>query len=168
MATLLTEKTFQKLFVEKLKMYNWLVKQQISDMKHQSRMDIIAYNPAFNIWFGFELKVPKSVKDYTKCLRQMIRYKQAVFQTKPDVFCLITPHNVSREYNDNGFIITRFFWRWGFGVGDYESMNVKFVNGESLVTLDLENPYSGYYDPKEQIKEVKKRVEKYWGGIYVD
>lgn len=157
------EKQLQKLFVEKLKVSNWLVKEQLFDSSNKNRIDAVAYHTAFDVWFGFELKVPTSIKDYTKCLRQMIRYRKANFgKNHPAVLCFITPKNI------NG-IIRRFFWRWGFLVGDYESMKVDCVNGESIVTLDLKNPHSNrYHNPKEQIQEVRSRVKKYWSDIDAD
>lgn len=165
----LTEKQLQKLFVEKLRMSNWLVKEQVFDSSNKNRIDAVAYHTVFEVWFGFELKVPTSIKDYTKCLRQMIRYRKANFgKIHPKILCLITPKNVSYNWNC-GFIIRRFFWRWGFGVGDYESMKVDFVNGESIVELNMANPYSNsYYTPQEQIREVIKRTQKYWDDVDAD
>lgn len=149
------EKQFQDDVCQKLKEAGWYIKTEIYDSTKKNRLDIVAYHSFFETWFCFELKVPNSIKDYTRCLRQMIRYRNAQFKYPTDIFCFITPRNMD-------IIVERFFWRWGFGVGNYESMKVRFVNGEAIATVNLLHPQNYYFTPKEQIMEIKRRANNAW------
>ena len=155
------EKQFQDIFCQKLKEAGWYVKTEIYDSTNNNRLDIVAYHPIFETWFCFELKVPNSIKDYTKCLRQMIRYRNAQFKYPTDLFSFITPKN---DFSPMFTTIERFFWRWGFGVGDCENMKVRFVNGEAIATVNLLHPQSRYFTPKKQITEIKRRTSNAWSG----
>lgn len=154
------EKQFQQEFIDKLKAAAWHVETEISDITNNNRLDVVAYHPIFGAWFCFELKVPNSIKDYTKCLRQMIRYHDAKFKYPTDILCLIIPYSLNNTLSN--IVIERFFWRWGFGVGAYENMKVRFVNGEAIATVDLLYPQNHFFTPKDQIIEIKRRARKAW------
>ena len=157
----MNEKQFQDAFCQRLKGAGWHVEREISDVTNNNRLDVVAYHPIFDAWFCFELKIPNSIKDYTKCLRQMIRYHDAKFKYPTDFLCLLTPKN---DFSLSFMVVERFFWRWGFGVGNFESMKVQFVNGEAIVTVNLLHPESYYFTPKKQITEIKRRTSNAWSG----
>jgi hypothetical protein len=155
-----TEKHFQQQFIGKLKTAAWHVESEVWDLKKANRLDIVAYHRVFDAWFCFELKVPYGIKDYTCCLRQMIRYRNSNFSYPIDLFSLIVPHFDYGSYGN--MIIERFFWRWGFGLGSLERMEIEFVNGESIATINLETPIKPWFSPKNQIAEIKRRAQAAW------
>jgi len=157
-----SEKEMQSEFVKRLKNNGWNpIREEVWDTTHKNRVDIFAYHYAFDNWFCFELKNNPTTVDYTKALRQMIRYRESIFKYPTEISCLIVPTFKHYNYNYEAWI-ERFFWRWGFGVGDLASMKVHFVNAETIAILDLLNPIKPYFTPKEQIIELKKRINKYW------
>jgi hypothetical protein len=65
-------------------------------------------------------------------------------------------------------VIERFFWRFGFGIGSLDRMEIQFVNGESIATINLERPIKPWFSPKVQITEIKRRTHNAWNEKYGD
>lgn len=161
----MSESITQFLFVEKLRKTHWYIREQVTDHSGDSRADVIAYHPNFDVNVAFELKVPKGLLDETKALRQMIRYRNTYFdRMNISLFCYVKPHVNYSAFNQVDEVAKRFFWRWGFGYGSTESMVVEFVNGENKNTIDLMNPLAGTYDtdPKSKIQKIITNSKKYW------
>jgi hypothetical protein len=154
------EKVFESLFCERLKQAGWHCDPQRFNQNNKKRVDVAAYHEVFkDVWFGFELKIPRAICDLTKALRQMIDYRKQKNWTYPfKVFCLITPHRID-------FIHIRYFWRWGFGVGNLDTMHVEFCNGEAKSTINLAIPnYARYCSISERINHILKRSTDGWNS----
>lgn len=155
--TVKNEKELESLFCKRMQLAGWHCFPQRYNLNGDKRIDVAAYHELFkDVFFCFELKIPNALCDLTKALRQMIDYRKQKDWTYPfKVFCLFTP-------NDLNFIHYRYFWRWGFGVGNLDSMAIRFCNAESKSIINLTNPSYGYYQPSERIQHILKRVKDGW------
>jgi hypothetical protein len=154
-----SEREFQQAFASRLRKAEWLVKRERWSSNGAGVIDVLAYHPAYDEWIGFELKMPASVKDYTRAMKQMAeKYRGKRFGLHtPVLLVFMVPKSLSRYRC--GMVIERFFWRWGFGVGDYENMQARWVNGDRIATLDLLNPHSDpWIAPRQKIAEIKRRI----------
>jgi len=152
----LDESIFQETIINFLKENKWCVKKEVTDNTGKCRIDIMAYHNKIDCWIGFELKTPQNNADYTKCLTQLIKYRNATFHPSPRLLCLISSFHVEWYHY-------RYFWRFGFGVGDNSlssDLNIIFPpNGNQKSTLHLSDlgsniSYHEELTPKKQIEKI--------------
>jgi len=162
--TFVDEKDLQQQLSTYLKTQGWWIKEQLTSDRNGDRLDLATTREdCGNKIIGLELKVPKNQSDLTKALVQLIRYRKQWFGLKIDQFAVMIPYPLD-------MISTRFFWRFGFGVGsyhhisDYYQPEVVFVNGEVENTIFLmkprENAYFHFNTP-EKVTRIIDSMKKY-------
>lgn len=153
----LTEAQFATQLYTYLCSRGWTVFEEEWDIRGKLRIDAIVTRPDVGIFIGLELKAPNHLDEVTKALRQMIGYQNTKFSYQPQLFALMTP-------KQQGEAVTRFFWRWGFGMTNYNRDEIVFVNGDRKNTIYLETPEKARpwdRNTPEQTAEIVARMEKY-------
>lgn len=163
------ENTFQDLLAKELSNFGWFVKKEVVDQTGKHRIDFLAYHTLIDCWIGIELKTPRENSDYTKCLAQLIEYRKSKLLPSPRLLCLVSSSDVEWYHY-------RYFWRFGFGVGDYSLLDDDLLigfppNGDNKTSLNLKDlGWKRYYshvqdlgycppsyaglDPKKQVEDI--------------
>lgn len=166
------EKEFQDCFVKILRKHGWIIETQRDSLRHtitqkHARCDVIGHHPKYdldneNLCFLFELKMDWGNAKLTEGLIQLVKYRRTYFKSNTKLFCLITPSFID-------WIHVRYFWRFGFGVGNFRSLEIHFPpNGMPKTSIKLDDPiYHSRYstsfpNPKERIKTILDCTTSNW------
>lgn len=166
------EKEFQDCFAKILQKHGWIIETERISLRHKNmynrvRCDVIGHHPKYdldneNLCFLFELKMERGNAKLTEGLIQLMRYRTYHFKSNTKIFCLITPSFVD-------WIHVRYFWRFGFGVGNFRSLEIHFPpNGMPETSIKLDDPFyhsrysTSFPNSRERIKNILDCTTSSW------